>query len=242
MTYSNDKDLLPKEGLTYFINLSDHLVCVNFIRTNGLVSPSLYHMITYKEEYPLYNSDLKKLVTDLEYEPIGFASPRLAILKYSKVANNGYKLAQGEEVPVKWLPDNVVNRYHKIAQLEVEFERIRRLIAPNAASRLSAIFLAADNLDGRLMLQNMFNSFTSFLIAPIEVKYIHRIHKADSKWIAHYEQSPSEQLILSYWLGAPSDNEPQYEYLIEGIVQLKNLEDREHIKSETSKIHPWIVI
>ncbi len=203
--------LLPKDFI-YFIDLNDPLVCVNLIRTNGLVSPSLYHVITYKEEYPLYDCDLDRLLHDLDYEPIGFASPRLAILKYSKVARNGYRLTMGEGQQQQFLSENETNHYHNIAQLEVDFERVRRVIAPNAASRLACLFLATNDLDGRVMLQNMFSTKKNFIISPVVVKYIHRFHRADSKLIDQYASTPNDALIEKYWLGVSARATTSFEF------------------------------
>ena len=226
--------MLISVDFIYFIDLNDPLVCVNLIRTNGLMSPSLIHLVTYKEEYPLYDCDLNRLLYDLDYEPIGFASPRLAILKYSKVAKNGYRLGKGEGQQWQFLSESETDHYHKIAQLEVDFERVRRIIAPKAASRLACLFLATNDYDGRVMLQNMFSTKKNFIIARVDVKYIDRFYRADSKWIDLYASSPNDTIIQRYWLGEASCANPTYEYLIEGIFYLKDIRDRETIRQNCS--------
>lgn len=97
-------------------------------------------------------------------------------------------------------------------------------------SRLACIFVAEDNLDGRVMLQNMFNFKRDFHLAPVDIAPI-RLHKADSKWIQEYEETNNPTFMEWYWRGVDCDDNPQYEYLIDRVVKLKNIEDREIIIS-----------
>lgn len=212
----------------YFIDLDDPLVCMNFINTNQVTSPSLAHYETYKTEYPLYEKDLDNILLDINSTPIGFASPRFQYIILSRWVTNGLKIGIGTN-NTKFYTDSKVERIHRVANLEIEFERLRREIDLNLPSRLSCIYVAEDNIDGRIMLQSMFFYKRNFYIAQVNIAAL-KLHKADSKWISAYEEQQNKCFIENYWRGLNFDESPHYEYLVEGIVHLKNEHDREAVK------------
>ena len=218
------------QNFIYFIDLTEPIVCLNLINTNQLSSPSLTHYNTYKTEYPLYNINLDDLLTDINLTQFGFVSPRFQYILISNWATNGLKVGIGT-INTKYYSDSDINRIHRIAKLEVEFEKIRRKVNSTLPSRLTCIYVAEDNIDSRNMLRNMFFNKKKFLIASVDLVSI-KSHKADSKWISDYENTGNISSIEKYWKGSDFDNKPQYEYLIEGIVSLSKKEDREYIKQE----------
>ena len=214
----------------YFIDLNEPLVCLNLINTNQLRSPTLAHYHSYQTEYPLYKINPDDLLTDINSIQFGFVSPRFQYIVISNWATNGLKTGIGT-INTKFYSDSDIERIHKIAKLEIEFEKVRRQINSNLPSRLTCIYVAEDNIDGRNMLRNMFFNRTKFHIAPVVLNSI-KSHKADSKWITDYEKTNKISSIEKYWKGIDFDNYPQHEYLIDGIVNLEKNEDREIIKSE----------
>lgn len=214
----------------YFIDLTDPLVCFNLSITNQLTSSAIAHFETFKTEYPLYTIDPEQLLTNLNSNQIGFVSPRFKFITLSHWRRNGVIIGEGIENR-KFYNASEIDRIHRIARLEIDFEIVRRKVNPSLPSRLSCIYVAEDNFDGRVMLQNMFYYKTKFHIAPVEI-YAIRIHKADSKWISDYEEYQKTEAIENYWSGIDFDKNPQYEYLVEGIIKLKNVENREIIKSK----------
>lgn len=205
------------------------MVCFNIINTNQLTSPTLAHYETFKTEYPLFTIDPELLLTSIKHTQIGFVSPRFKFVIISNMSKNGYRMGEGVE-NTRFYTEQELERIHRIARLEIEFEKTRRRIAPKLPSRLTCIFVAEDSLDGRTMLQNMFYHKKDFHIAPVEINPL-RIHRADSKWISEYEKTNNQIIIENYWQGTDFDKNPQYEYLIDGVVKLKNKEDRKIITS-----------
>lgn len=219
----------------YFVDLTDQLVCHNLIKTNGIWSPYIIHYITYKTEYPLYSINLDNLLTELDADQIGFISPRFQYITLSSWVRNGLKIGIGLTNP-KMYSKSDIERIHRIAELEIEFEKIRRIVNKNLPSRLSCIYLAENSFEGRTMLKNMFlNKKTKFLITEIEITEYIAFHKADSKWIVNYEITKDVTAVINYWLGKDFDNLPEYEYLVEGILNLKNESDRKHIEENCEK-------
>lgn len=214
----------------YLVDLDEPLVCMNLINTKQLTSPYIAHYSTYKTEYPIYNIELENLLTDINSTQIGFCSPRFQYIILSNWSRNGLKVGIGM-TDTKFYSQTDIDRINRIAELEIEFERVRRKINKNLPSRLSCIFLAEDNIDGRLMLKNMFFRKTNIHIANVEVGVCLCNHKADSKWIEEYEKTNSIKSIENYWNGIHYDNFPQFEYLVEGTVLLKTESDYEFIKN-----------
>ncbi|OBQ52803.1 DUF2441 domain-containing protein [Tamlana sp. s12] len=223
---------MTKETLKfiYFIDLNEPIVCLNLINTNQISSPTLAHYHSYRTEYPLYKITPDELLTDINSTQFGFVSPRFQYIIISNWATNGLKVGIGT-INTKFYSNSDIERIHKIAKLEVEFEKVRRQINSNLPSRLTCIFVAEDDIDGRNMLRNMFFNRTKFHIAPVVLNSI-KSHKADSKWITDYEKTKKISSIVKYWQGIDFDKHHQYEYLIEGVVRLENKEDREIIKTE----------
>ncbi|MBW1656484.1 hypothetical protein [Flavobacterium quisquiliarum] len=217
----------------YFVDLTDPLVCYNIINTNQLISPSIIHLDTFKEIYPLYTISPDLILNNLESVSIGFISPRLKIVTLSNWARNGIKIGIGNY----YYSQEEIDRFHRIAELEIEFEKIRRQINKNHPSRLSCIFLAEDNQDGRTMLKNMFPYKLNFHIVNISITLSTQFHKADSKWIDNYIETNNTTSIINYWKGIPFDNFPEYEYLLEGKIELVNKSDQNFIETnfDTSK-------
>lgn len=119
----------------------------------------------------------------------------------------------------------------RVAQLEIDFERVRREISQFLPSRLSSIFLASDNVEGRVMLKNVFfNRKKNFIIEKVKITHQFIFFKADYRWIEEYEKSKKEIYIYKYWLGEAFDSNPSYEYLLEGKIELLSQEARKIIE------------
>jgi hypothetical protein len=221
---------LKEINYIYFVDLTDQLVCRNIIKTNGIMSPYIIHYITYKTEYPLYSINLDNLLTELDADQIGFVSPRFQYITLSNWVRNDLKIGIGV-TNSKMYSKSDIERIHRIAELEIEFEKLRRIVNKNLPSRLSCIYLAEDSFEGRTMLKNMFlNKKLKFHITEVEITVYIAFHKADSKWVEHYEKTKDVNAIINYWLGKDFNNSPEYEYLVEGILNLKNESDRKYIE------------
>ena len=199
------------------------------------MSPYVIHYLTYKTEYPLYSINLDSLLTELDADQIGFISPRFQYITLSNWVRNSLEIGIGW-TNLKMYSKTDIERIHRIAELEIEFEKYRRIIDKNLPSRLSCIYLAEDNFDGRTMLKNMFlNKKTKFHIAEVEITECITFHKADSKWVEQYEKTKDRNAVINYWLGRDFNNSPEYEYLVEGVINLKNESDRKYIEENCEK-------
>lgn len=225
---------MEEKEFIYFVDLDYWYVCQFFVASNHLASPTMLHYITYKTEYPIYTINLDSLITELDATNIGFASPRFLNITISNWSKNGLKVGIGKD-DTKYYTNEQIEKFNYIAEFEIQFEKIRRQINHELPSRLSCIYLAEDNIDGRVMLKNMFSSKRNFLICPITIKYNSRFHRADSKWITEYEKTKQKSAIENYWLGKEFDLNPEYEYLLEGIIELSNEEDKIYIESNYIK-------
>lgn len=219
----------------YFVNLDDFLVSHNLGFTEKLSCPSISHFISYNEEHPLYNIEPDNLLSEIG-EMQTFLTPRLTYVYISHLHNKGLKVGVGLTNTI-YYPEIEIERIINIANLEIEFEKIRKKINPNLPSRLMCIYLAEDDLDGRIMLNNMFHKRRNFLIVPVKIEFVLRFHKADSKWVEVYEKTKEKKAIENYWNGKTYDKNPQYEYLLDGGIELLNLTDKEKIFNDYKLRH-----
>ena len=129
----------------YFVDLDDHLVCNNLTKTNQIFTPYIAHYFTYKTEYPIYTINPDDLLNDIQKSEIGFISPRFQYVLLSNWRRNGLKIGFGygkELINEHMFNNDEVERINRVAELEIEFEKIRRKIDNNLPSRLSCVFLA----------------------------------------------------------------------------------------------------
>lgn len=209
----------------YFIDLDDYLLCRNLANTKMLTSVFPIHYQTYKTIHPIYELDLDKVLFDKSESQIGFNSPRFNYIILANWHNNGLKIGFKENEEFYFYSETEISRILRVAQLEIEFERIRRQINQLLPSRLSAIYLANDNFEGRTMLKNMFyNKKKNFLIEKFKITHQMLFHKADYRWVEEYEKDKKEIYICKYWLGINYDSMPSYEYLLEGQIEIQSQE------------------
>jgi hypothetical protein len=88
------------------------------------------------------------------------------------------------------------------------------------------------------MLKNMFYKRKSFfLIEKVRVEYAILFHKVDYRWIEKYEEDNHKEYIYNYWLGKSFDKYPQFEYLLEGQIFIKNEKALETIKQKIAEFY-----
>jgi len=219
----------------YFINLDDVLVTLNFGKTGMISSPSLAHLSTYGSLHPIYNLDLDEWLKN-PYSFSGFSSPRMSNIGITAMVENGFVLQYDFNNP-KPIPEKQLNKSKLITDIEIEFEKIRREISPNAPSRLVAIYLAEDNYEGRTMLKNMFKNKNYFKIAPVKITCKLMLHKADSQWITEYGNTGNKSAIENYWKGLPFNKNPEFEYLLDGIIELVDEDDKLELEKYSKNMY-----
>lgn len=224
-----------KMEFIYLVNYDDFLVCVNFSNTKQISAVSIAHRECFQEEHPIYSICLEQLKIDKDALQT-FSSPRMMQIMLSSWHSNGLRIGLGEFPNTKFLTQTQINKIIKVSELEIEFEKVRREINPNLPSRLACVYLAENNIEGRVMLQNMFHRKKNVGIFPVEIIYCDKFHCADSKWVEIFEMTGERSSIEQYWKGIESDNKPQYEYLVDGKIQLLNSEDQKTI-FENFRVH-----
>jgi hypothetical protein len=224
------RQIMTQLNFIYFVNFDDFLVCHNLGLTNQIASSSIFNSEPLKEEHPIYTVDLEKLLSDVNSIQT-FVTPRLKNILLACWHKQGLKIGVGE-INTRYYSVEKLNKIFRIAELEIEFERIRRQINVDLPSRLMCIFLAEDNTDGRIMLQNMFFSRRNFCIVSVNISQGFRFHKADSRWIDIYEKTGDGKAIENYWNGIKAGGEPQFEYLLDGQISLENLIDKKIILND----------
>lgn len=219
----------------YFVNLEDSHVCHNLGFVSTLLCASIAHFETFKEEHPVYRIEPDRLLNEINSLQT-FLTPRLSLILTVCWRRNNYRVGIGQH-NTKYFSEDYLDKIERIAILEIEFEKIRRQIDPQLPSRLMCIYLAEDNLDGRLMLQNMFFDKKHFFIVPVKIVKVNRLHIADPYWIDEYERTKNTSAIENYWKSIPFSKSPKYEYLLDGRIELIAPSDKENILKDFRERH-----
>ncbi len=154
--------------------------------------------------------------------PIGTVTPRSGnIVLPGTIVRRGDKIGIGVE-NTKWIPDATQKEIMRRADIEITFEKMRREIAPDAASRLSCLWLAEDTPDGNTHLKEMFGDNAPIRIMKVRIPQYLRVTRTDTACFDRYlsceEQTP--QVIENYWKGVSlSENNPKWEFLVEGVIE-----------------------
>ncbi|MDT8903988.1 hypothetical protein [Anaeroselena agilis] len=120
------------------------------------------------------------------------------------------------------------------ANVELEFERLRRIVASDAASRLSCIWVAENNRIGEAHIRKMLG--VSTYIVSVDIPEALRVTKVDTDWFDLYCHDPKEEYIHKYWSSLECTSIPKWEFLVEGIVRLTEERQIDYIKKFGAKI------
>lgn len=154
-------------------------------------------------------------------------SPRLskfftfaAILESGRVVVDGYDRI--------WeITDGQKRRIFETRNLELAFEEGRRRFAPDSPSRLTCIWLAEDSPEGKGVIRWM---MPNVYIAQARIDVATGYAEVDSSWFDAYLNSPKPEFIERYWAGEAHPKEPRKEILVDGVVQLTDPAQLQHIK------------
>ena len=125
----------------------------------------------------------------------------------------------------------------KFGQAEIDFERRRREIAPNAASRLSCLYMADDDEFGRNHLQRMLGY--NIHILRVRVPLAIRVSKCDTKWFDEYCDSQDIKCIDNYWKDISMNPKyPTWEYLVDGMIEANDPGGMEYLLKNGVNIAP----
>jgi hypothetical protein len=197
-------------------DLSNKLKLLNFASTGTYSSLFVTQMITRDTKPNPMHVDIEKLQDCTIDEIDGISSP-VMLFVFQKTVFESFtrKLTKQEQ--------SIIKR----ANVEIEFERGRRLYNYAAPSRLSAIFLTENTDDDRA---NLFEMFSHLFRNPkiLEVSLFNDFEKMkfDYRWYEKYHEDAKEEYIKNYWEQQPFELKiDKWEILLEGTIKIINKVD-----------------
>ena len=128
-------------------------------------------------------------------------------------------------------------RIAKMGAVETAFERRRREIAPEAASRLSCLYLADDDKFGRAHLRRMLGA--NIHILRVNIPLAIRLTQCDTAWFDAFWNNGNLEHIDNYWNGvALGSGNPTWEYLLDGMIKANDPEGMEFLVQNGTNIAP----
>lgn len=124
------------------------------------------------------------------------------------------------------LTEAQAERVLRLADFEMELERQRRIVQPDAPSRFSCVFVAEDTAAGRAYAQMMATAdgFVMIVRVPLAIRWA----RADAHWLGTTLDPLTEDASRGYWSGQPCPgNEPLWEWLVDGIIECADPEQLE---------------
>jgi len=130
----------------------------------------------------------------------------------------------------QWHDEPQRARVLALSDTELAFEGVRRELAPDAPSRLSCLFLAEDNDEGRHGLAQMFQHRR---IVRVVLTHCLRSFRSDPLFRDEHlaTVNPPGDLTRSYWSGTPHPQHRMWEWLLDGQVALHPGEDRQALSA-----------
>lgn len=113
-------------------------------------------------------------------------------------------------------------------QREVRVELARERFAPHAISRLRGLYIFPDKEASDRAVREW--GFHPSLMAEVVIHPGSRVTRYDSAWITNRNDSISDEESAAYVLGLPYDDNPHWEYLVEGKVDVLGTELRSHAR------------
>lgn len=119
-----------------------------------------------------------------------------------------------------------------VRDAELTFEAGRRRYSPNSTSRLSCIWLAERSVAGEAVVRRMFGNNSQIVIVEMIITHQLSLSRVDARWFEEYCDSPSESKVENYWKEIPHPDGPQWEWMLDGRVELSNADDLELIRAK----------
>ncbi len=119
------------------------------------------------------------------------------------------------------------NELLRLADQELEFERVRRVAGGNLVSRISCLWLAERNEQGISHVRSMLGDHVYFLDVAITCNLA--LTRTDTSWFDAYWNEPREEFAQGYWSQSPFGNTPNWEYLLDGEIVVENPEQLAHV-------------
>ncbi len=234
----NISEMSQVQHFIHCIDPTNWLACYNLKLDAHLSSPDIIALkdrALSSQHRSLRDVSLEEL-SQMPFPP-GVVSPRVGrrVIPGAIIETGGHVGVGAQQTT--WLSPDQESEVHKIWKVEIDFERRRRQIKPEAASRLCCLWLAEDNEQGRLHLRQMFGDGLSVL--QVEISQQSRLSKADTAWFDRYFATGDVAFIDAYWRGAAlNSNQPFWEYLLEGTIKVEST-DIELLHSKAIQLSSW---
>ena len=125
--------------------------------------------------------------------------------------------------------DAEIDRIGKMGSVELEFERQRRRVAPDAVSRLSCLYVAEDTETGCAHIRRMLGE--GIHILRVTIPFALRVTKCDTNWFDAYWNNPDRTFVERYWAGEPYDRaRATWEFLVDGIIEADDPEGMQYLR------------
>ena len=228
-------ELITVEGLfLHGIYLEDWYPCWNLSLCGHLTAPEFAALCD-----PGLRA-VQKTVDDLSVEEIrdqglstGIVTPRGA--RYgieSAIIRGGGNVGIGVE-NTQWLSQNERRQRLSIGDIELEFEKGRRRVAPAEVSRLSCLWVADNSPVGRTHIENMLpGSFALTVSIPAAIN----VSRVDTAWFDKYCEEHKEEYIENYWEGIQASEEPTWEYLVNGVIKAVDENELRIVRERGAKV------
>ncbi|NLJ80067.1 MAG: DUF2441 domain-containing protein [Firmicutes bacterium] len=118
--------------------------------------------------------------------------------------------------------------------IELQFEKVRRQIAPNAPSRLSCLFVVDNSKEGVENIKEMLGP--NVFLLKVRIPAAIRVAKADRRWFDAYCSNADLKNVENYWFSRAFSPGNRWEYLIDGMIEAVDDSQIEYIRKNGAKI------
>lgn len=165
------------------------------------------------EHVPINDTDLRELEQGAfrcSLTPRAQVFVRGALLLHHGSIEDGH----GRQIP---LSDAEREWYICTYSVELEMEKVRRVIAPGAPSRLACLWFAADSPQAQQMLEGMFPNQGRRIIR-VQPDYVQTQFIGDASLYEAFYASRDLELAQQYWSGHV--REGKFEHLLDGSLRI----------------------
>lgn len=150
------------------------------------------------------------------------------------ILRRGMRLANGFN-EVEHMSEGTKQDALRSSDVELDFERVRREVMPNAVSRLSCLYVAERSAEGEALLQTMLGRNVYILrVRPILTL---KITKVDSAWFDDFFDSNDIEDARRYWRGIESvPGKGKWEYLFDGVLEVEDLVQIEYLRKHCTSM------
>lgn len=216
----NEHLLLPRRHFLHCINLKDEMVRHNLSLPMGFTTPLLGNLTgMMPRQYPdFYQPYEHNILEDAHNILHGWMTPcgYIMILGSQLRAGMKFRNALGGPYPI-----NTEYIMRKSA-LEAAFETVRKMTYNHLPCRITCFYIVEDNMEGHIVLGEMFGGIGRTTYDPhvlkVRIQWLLKAHRGDSQWLNQFQLSGEIDTIHQYWRGEPFNDDPRYEYLIEGML------------------------